>query len=247
VSKILWTNSILPEEQNPSTLTYDVYPNMQNLEGFAGIPLTDKDITIAEPRAFRSMSRAALLLSATCQSVESHIASYLGKDPFSVGMYAAVENGPIHVPTTKEMTNLPEGEFASTYKKLRNPKMYLKQLPNLAPAQTGIFLKIQGPLNVYTHSTHAGLQALEQAEFDLIHNNVQAALVCTAFSFEDPLINARIRRDEPQRTISEGAAAILLTNNGDRTNWSDLVRSDSNTYYGISDEIVNLTKKMKGN
>ena len=246
MSQIIWSASITPNENAPlASLVSEYYPQMDALKEMQAIPATDRDITIPNPRAFRSMSRASLLLASVCQGAEDLIKPYLEKDPFSVGVYCAVENGPIHLPTTAAMTDLEEGTFAETYKKLRNPKMYLKQLPNLAPAQMGIFMQIQGPLNVFTHSRAGSLQALDLAEFDLQNDKVEIALVCASFSFEDPLINARIKQDYPDRILAEGAAALLMTKSSDAIDWALKDFDNASINFGIASEVVYLTKERE--
>ncbi|HXH29862.1 MAG TPA: hypothetical protein VNJ01_03550 [Bacteriovoracaceae bacterium] len=214
----------------------------KTLTNVSRISVENSEITIPDPRAFRSMSRASLLLANLCADAKSIIDPYLAQSPFCVGIYCAVENGPIDAPSTAKIIAGEEVKFAELYRKLRTPKMYLKQLPNLVPAQLGIFLGIQGVLNVYTHSKAGSLQALEQAEEDLWHDRVKLALVCSSHAFDDFLVVARTAKGE-KRVITEGAGAMLLSKSGSKTAWKQLAVSDEKFYFGISDQIVNLVRR----
>ncbi|MBP7845126.1 MAG: hypothetical protein KA116_09940 [Proteobacteria bacterium] len=243
MSHIVWGHSLTPKDnQVPEKFSSEYYTKHDPIENCLPIIATDKDIEIPDPKAFRSMSRAALFLANVCFKARDVLNDFIEKNPFSVGIYCAVENGPIHLPTTSQLAQIPMSEFATQYKKLRNPKLYLKQLPNLAPAQMGIFMNVLGPMNVYTHSTMASTHAIDQAERDLENHFVDCALVCTAFSFEDPLITFRAKNDNPNKMLCEGAAALVLTKGGPR-----LTRDKNTTpyYFGISDEIIHLTKGLR--
>ncbi len=211
-----------------------------------------------DPKAMRSMSRAALFLSSMATDIKKTLEPYLSQSPFSVGIYCAVENGPIDGPSTSEIlkrsTEFFDFQFAEAYRKLRNPKMYLKQLPNLAPAQLGISLGIQGPMNVYTHSEYACQQALEQADADLISRRVDAALVISAHAFDDFWVVKRSRLQD-ERTLCEGFAAQILSLKevpSDQTQSLEMKKStikeyyyDAENYFGISDPLINLIRKGK--
>ncbi|MBS1984858.1 MAG: hypothetical protein JST16_11875 [Bdellovibrionales bacterium] len=245
MSDIRWSQIFVPpagsEAQN---LSLDFYgPLGMWLERAIAVPVDSNAIDIPDRRAYRSMSRAALLMSQVCLQVQSELASTLARDPFRVGLYCAVDGGPLDYPSADELARSAPEEFHEKYKKLRTPKMYLKQLPNLAPAQVGIFLKIQGPLHVYNHSTAGSLQALEQAEADLQDNIVDLALVTSGFSFEDPMQAFRARRQAPRDTLlCEGAGALLLAKGTHRTNWAQHVEQivPNQRYYGISHAVIEL-------
>ncbi len=241
MSKILWKKVVLPGADAPVRTLRDENLGM-TIENVKSHPWTNAEIPIPDPKAFRSMSRAALLLSHVCMDAREALRPYLERSPFSVGVYAAVENGPIDVESTVQIIRN-EGTmgFPGAYRKFRNPKMYLKQLPNLASAQIGISLGLQGPMNVYTHSSAGGLQALEQAEWDLKTGVVDAALVCTAHAFDDFIVVKRTRRKDI-RCLAEGAAALVLVA-GSFKDWSRERNSDEKHYFGISDPIINLFKE----
>jgi hypothetical protein len=257
--KMLWQKVWIPDltaaPQNWDDKTYqDQIPNVRKVAEENG------DIAVPDPKAMRSMSRASLFMSGMAEEMKTYLAPFLANSPFSVGIYCAVENGPIDGPSTAEILNRSteafDFQFAEAYRKLRNPKMYLKQLPNLAPAQLGISLGIQGPMNVYTHSIYACQQALEQAEADLVNHVVEAALVITAHAFDDFWVVKRTRQQD-QRTLCEGAAAqILSLNKANKRaetrpiNKNELKKGanheylfDAENYFGISDPLINLIRK----
>ncbi|HEY8271829.1 MAG TPA: hypothetical protein VIG33_13140 [Pseudobdellovibrionaceae bacterium] len=253
--KLLWRKMWIPdlttEPQTWEDKTFqDQIPNVRRVE------TENSDILVPDPKAVRSMSRASLFMSSMAEEMKPFLAPYLEKSPFSVGIYCAVENGPIDGPSTAEILNRSteafDFKFAEAYRKLRNPKMYLKQLPNLAPAQLGISLGIQGPMNVYTHSLYACQQALEQAEADLLNKKVEAALVLTAHAFDDFWVVKRSRHQE-KRTLCEGAATLILSLSEGSVSESapEVMKKSANreyyfdakNYFGISDPLINLLRK----
>lgn len=247
----LWIPNLETETQVWEDKTFqDQIPNVRRVETENG------DIAVPDPKAMRSMSRASLFLSSMVDEMKLQLQPYLDQSPFSVGIYCAVENGPIDGPSTAEILNRStekfDLQFAEAYRKLRNPKMYLKQLPNLAPAQLGISLGIQGPMNVYTHSEYACQQALEQAESDLLTGMIEAAVVLTAHAFDDFWVVKRTRLQD-ERTLCEGAAAqILVLPEGMKA--SPMLGQmknypkkeyffDAQNYFGIADPLINLMRK----
>lgn len=243
MSQIIWKGLLLPDSSVASAVqTWRDESYQRSIENLRRVALANEEFTLQDPKAYRSMSRAALMLAHVCQDLGTVLKETLEKSPFDVGLYCAVENGPIDAPTTLQMIDTPPEELATRYRKLRNPKMYLKQLPNLVPAQLGIFYGLQGPMNVYTHSRWASVQALEQAEHDLKNGIVKMAVVCASHAFDDFLVVRRTRAHE-SRVISEAAAALVLKADGYFCSWSDLVEEDKTQYFGIADQIVNLVRK----
>jgi 3-oxoacyl-(acyl-carrier-protein) synthase len=187
-----------------------VYAHVPNLRR---ISKTERELVeLPDGRAFRSMSRASVLLHSVGLSLKEAIAETVAVDPFSVGIYCALNNGPEdYLAAEKILQSGNEQGFAAEYRRLKNPKHYLKQLPNLAPAQLGIFLGAMGPTVTCTHSRFGSLHAIEAAQFDLSLGVVKQALICTAFSHEDALLSFRTRSQIPDTvTLSEGAAAIVV-------------------------------------
>ena len=239
---MIWKNIIIPPDSNAVEDLNDETFKLSVLK-VRKIATASNAFAIPDPKAFRSMSRASILLSHICQGLEDKIGSSLAASPFSVGIYCAVENGPIDAPSTFKIITGSPAEFVGLYRKLRGPKMYLKQLPNLVPAQLGISFGIQGMMNVYTHSKMGSLQALEQAEEDLWFDRIKLALVCSAHAFDDFLVVARTRNENPA-ILAEGAGAMLLKKNDHKTEWRQKIKSinHSQDFYGISNQIIQLLK-----
>lgn len=253
--KLLWQKAWIPDlSLQPQALEDKTFND--SILNVRRVDIESNEVSVPDPKAMRSMSRASVFMSGMAEEMKAYLAPYLEKSPFSVGIYCAVENGPIDGPSTAEILNRStenfDLQFAEAYRKLRNPKMYLKQLPNLAPAQLGISLGIQGPMNVYTHSVFACQQALEQAEADLLNKSVEVALVITAHAFDDFWIVKRTRLQD-SRTICEGAAVQILTLADGNSEFSVLEEMkkcankeylfDAENYFGISDPLINLIRK----
>ncbi len=243
MSKILWAKALVPPAGTERSVVPEAFSERMKVAKAAPIPVATLDIKLPDPRAIRSMSRAAALMSHVCLDAAEALKPFLATDPFSVGVYCAVENGPVDVASSKQLAHVSFEEFGEKYKKMRNPKMYLKQLPNLAAAQMGIFLNLMGPMDIYSHSTAGGFQALDQAEFDLENGKVKAALVCTGFSFEDPLLLMKHHAlGTKGRILAEGAAAVVLVPSGARVKWENEPLDDPDYYFGIGQQIVTLAK-----
>lgn len=243
MSRVVWSEKLVPAADVPAQeISPDFYgPEGVRLGNVCPLSFANTDIEIPDTRAYRSMSRAALLMSAVALKARDALKPFLEKDPFSVGVYCAVDSGPVDYPTTYELGLVSPEEFGERFRKIRTPKIYLKQLPNLAPAQIGIFLGLQGPLNIYNHSSHGGVHALDHAERDLHSGVVQAAFVLSGFSFEDSLQAVRARRQVPASvTLCEGAAALLLTPGGTRRDWESTpaIAPQNNRHYGISHPVI---------
>lgn len=247
MSRVIWQSLLVPDMSTTPTVHIDETYKDQ-VENVRAYPQASNAISIPDPKAFRSMARSAVFLAHMCMEAKDAMAPFLAKSPFSIGVYAAVENGPIDAPSTQKIVDQPDYDqrFADHYRKFRNPKMYLKQLPNLIPAQMGIFMGLQGPLNVYTHSRQGSVQALEQAEWDLKTGVVEAALVCSAHAFDDFLLVKRARNFD-LRTLNEGAGALLLVKDGRHTDWSNKLVSDEKNFFGIADQLVQMMLKQKLN
>jgi hypothetical protein len=247
VSRLQWAHVLTPSSAEPRDRTYDIYGDEFRVPQTAAFAEKDEDLVqLPDGRAYRSLSRAGLLLVAAGLPARGVLAPLVQTDPFSVGIYCAIENGPNDYRSAKSMSHTPPGEFASAYKALRTPKYYFKMLANVPPSQLGIFLGVMGPLYTYTHSRLACLQALEQAEWDLETSTVRAALVCGAFTLDDPLLAMRTRRLAPHAvTLSEAAACIVLTAGGGRTDWSWLPCQSSSCSFGIATDLVTLAARSR--
>jgi len=246
MSEIKWNSVLVPDLSTPSSVLTNEDYELQ-IENTRAIPTASEDFKIPDPRAFRSMSRAALFVASLCEQSRQHLTPFLNKSPFSVGIYCAAENGPIDASSTKKILekNDPKN-FATYYRKFRNPKMYLKQLPNLVPAQMGIFMGIQGPMNVYTHCKAGSYHALDQAEWDLKAGRVQAALVCATHAFDDFLVLKR-SRSQDMRCLNEGAAAVLLSRDKSFRTWNAPRTKNPDNFFGIADPLINILSDLESN
>lgn len=222
MSRIRWTNHLAPAPETPvETREYPVFDPPLVVENTRALPQATRQlVALPDRRAYRSLSRAGVLLNAVGLPVGDQLADALERDPYRIGMYCALDAGPQNYEACRDLLEIREG-FAALFKKLNHPKRYLSQLVNLPAAQLGIFLGLRGPINVYAHSTDAAIHALEQAELDLLTGTVELALVVSAFTLEDPILTLRIRRSAgSERVISEGAAAVLLAAGGDTVDWA---------------------------
>ncbi len=250
MSKIIWSETIIPEKDMPvQCYTSEVYDGAIRLERTKALSsIVENKADFPDRRVYRSMSRAGVLLSLACLKAKHEVEGFLERDPFSIGIYCAVENGSVDFESTNEMIGVTKETFGDMYKKHRSPKMYLKQLPNLSAAQMGIFLGISGPMHVYNSSSFGSIHALEQAEMDLIDHRVDAALVCSAFSFENPLIMERLNKTSlKNRILCEGSGAMLLVASEKKTNWQDCDFMEYDEFYGISQQIIVQIERRKQN
>lgn len=240
MSKMLWSNALVPgSDVMEQSYLNEHYGSLLVIPKAKTLPIEERSAPLPDRKVYRSMSRAGVLLSLACLEGRSVMQPFLDKSPFDIGIYCAIENGPVDLASAKAMLDVSREDFADEYKRVRNPKLFLKQLPNLAPAQMAIFLGIMGPLNVYNHSSCGCLHAFDQAEIDIQEGQVKAALVCSAFSFEDPIILEKIRRkDLHGRVLCEAAGAVLLTGNGSFTDWSDHDFHATESYYGTSHQLI---------
>jgi hypothetical protein len=241
MSTLIWKNIRKP---GPDGIrgAYDpsVYEGRCKIPDAVRFPMENEQIVaLPDARLYRSLSRTGLLLIATSWPGYSAIKGFLDSDPFSVGIYCAIEQGPNDFWCAKQMTDTPPDDFAATYKRLRSAKQYLNQLPSVPPSQLSILMGIMGPQYVYQDSHYAGLHALDQAEFDLNAGIVQAAMICTSFTLEDPLINMRVlAASASSKPVSEGAAAIILGRGNARRDWSSEVVFQSDANYGIAQQLI---------
>lgn len=217
MSRVSWSRCLLPPADAPvEDRVYDVYDPPLVVARTQAIPAATQDLVeLPDRRAYRSLSRTGVMLCAVGLAAAEALASHLDADRYRVGIYCAVDPGAQNYECARELAGRGREEFAAVFKQLNHPKRYLSQLANLPAAHLGIFLGVRGPVNVYCHSTAAALHALEQAELDLEDGAVTAALVCSAFSLEDPLLSLRVRTSRPEGTLREGAAAVLLTAGGE--------------------------------
>ena len=244
MSRILWKQALRPSpDASPQPFVYDLYDNFDfRIPRTSALSLADEQIVeLPEPRSFRSLNRAGLMLCAVGLSCKDAVAPYIANDPFSVGLYCAMQDGPDDYKSAKQMAHTPPEEFARSYKHLRSSKQFLREVGSVQASFLSIFLGAMGPLYGFTHSRWAGLHALEQAECDLKNGVVQAAVVGSGFSLEDPLLTMRVRRSIPEHSIlCEGAAALVLTATEEYTDWRSALPESGDHFYGTAHDLVLL-------
>jgi hypothetical protein len=248
MSRILWKRALTPPPDSvPGETTWDVYDGVVRAPLTLRIPLADEALVdLPDPRAYRALSRAGLLLAAIGLQSRDVLQPFVSSDPYGVGLYCAMESGPNDYRSAKLMIDTPREAFAATYKNLRSAKQYFKMLPNVPPSELAIFVGAMGPMAVFNHSRHAGLHALDQAEHDLHAGLVKAALVCSAFSLEDPLVVLRTRRvSGPAAVLCEGAACLVLIPDGHYTDWRASVQPQGRCVFGIANDIVAVASRSE--
>jgi hypothetical protein len=248
LSTILWKRALVPSSDDAAgDVTWDVYGAALRVPRALRIPVPDQDLVeLPDPRAYRSLSRAGLLLTAVGLQSLDVVRPFVAGDPYGVGVYCAIEWGPNDYNCARQMVDSPPEDFAACYKALRSAKQYFKMLPNVPAAQLAIFLGIMGPMTVFNHSRLGCLHALDQAEHDLDGHVVQAALVCSAFSLEDPLLTARTRRASgTEAVLCEGAACLVLVPDGHYTDWRATRPEDGRRVFGIASHLVGLALRRE--
>ncbi len=225
MSTTVWTRALVaPAGAAVEDSVYDVYEPPLVVERTRRIPVATPALAaLPDRRAYRSLSRTGVLLCAVGLPAAAPLAAWIERDPYAVGIYCAVESGPQNYPAARQLAARPRQEFAPLFKQANHPKLYLTQLANLPAAHLGIFLGVRGPVNVFCHSTAGCLHALEQAEIDLAEGRLAAALVCAAWSLDDPLLTLRSRLDWPlPAVLAEGAAAAVLAVGGGERAWREI-------------------------
>ncbi len=249
MSEILWSHRVVPPADAPvEDRSFDLYEPTLVIPRTRAIPASNRKLVVLpDRRSYRSLSRAGVLFCAAGLPARAVLAPFLERDRQRVGIYAAAATGPQNYRAAKQLSGVREG-FAEQFRRLNHPKLYFTQLANLPAAQLAIFLDVRGPVNVYKHSTHATLHALEQAELDLASGLIDAALHCAAMSLEDPLLCLQERRSAGTPhppVLSEGAGALVLGPGGEARNWSTIIDEPKHggVSYGIADPVLRIIDK----
>lgn len=202
------------------------YPPLSKAHYF---PAADEAlVALADPRAYKVLTRAGMLIQLLGQS----LASQLTKSNYKVGIYCALEARAVHFPTIERLKN---GMDSSALQASLPPKQCLSSMPHIAASQLAITLGLRGPITAFPHSVHGGAQALSQAEFDLTQGVVAEALVLAAFTLDDPLSFARY---DSSLIPSEGAAGIVLTKGQGS---SPAATTHPRLDFGLAGPIISLT------
>lgn len=191
MSKILWRHARVPQEAEPAgTRAYSVYREIC-IERAAFFNEDDVDLVkLPEERTYQVLGRAGLLLASVGLRSLEVLAPFLQTDPSKVGIYGVIERTPDH-DAYAHAAHVSLEQFATVWKAVRSAKRFLREVPNMPVATVGILLGVMGPHFVFSHSRYAAMHALRQAETEVESGVVQAALVCGAFSLEDPLAALR--------------------------------------------------------
>ena len=249
MSRIFWSHHLTPSvDIAVEDLCFDVFEPPLVVPRTRSLPQPTRQLAeLPDRRCYRSLSRTGVLLSAVGLPAREALQPILSADPYRAGIYCAIDAGPQNYQACKATLESWD-DFASTFRKLNYPKRYFNQLINLPAAQLSIFLDLRGPVNVYAHSTAAVWQAFDQAEFDLAQGIVDAALICSAFSLEDPLLSQRIRQEAPDHQIvSEGAGALLLERTSEMTDWSKArTHGTQEACYGIANPLLDIIRSSAG-
>lgn len=248
MSTILWKRALIPSpDEVAGETSWDLYEGTMRAAATLRLPFADEALVdLPDARAYRALSRAGLLLAAVGLQSREALHPFISHDPYGIGLYCALELGPNDYNSAKQMIDTTPLAFAASYKALRSAKQYFKMLPNVPPAQLAIFLGVMGPMAVFNHSSLGAGHALDQAEYDLHTGAVKAALVCSAFSLEDPLLSMRTRRTVgPAPVLCEGAGCLVLVPDGLYTDWRAARRTDGPCAFGIANDVVELALRSE--
>jgi hypothetical protein len=185
----------------------------------------------------RSMSRAAALLISAAMPIKKSIEELVSQEPFSVGIYCALESVPVDYDCGKKLAESDESHWANIIKKNLPPKQQLKSGPGIAPAILGIALGVMGPVTNFNDREYGVLQAFVQAELDLRIGMIKTALICSAFAADDPLMNKRICKQKGDKNLQEAAAIALMTSSNEKHSWEDILKPGK-MIYGIASPLV---------
>lgn len=195
----------------PASYQTDFVPGFPTNLQVRTLPFDHESIALPTCVSRRCLSRTGILLNSLVTSVAAISEKILEQDRYSIGLYCAIEPGPTDYKIAKTLLSASPDEVTEKFKTELHPKAYFHSMPNMPIAQVAIQLNSRGRATAYTHSTLAADMALEQAEHDLNIGTVQAALVCGAFCFGNPLLVLREHKALPKGgVLCEGAGAVLL-------------------------------------
>lgn len=199
-----------PDEQAPELFKTELFSTFPQGIQVQTLSFNHHEAPLPGSVSRRSLSRSGVMLVSVSLPAEKVLKPFLDQDPFSVGVYCALEPGPVDFAAARKMAGSNEN-FGELYRTQVNAKAYFQTMPNLPAAQICIAFGIQGRCNIFIDSANGGQRALEQAKRDLAAQRVRAALVCGAYSLESPLVVLRdSKRKGGDRILSEGAAAVVL-------------------------------------
>ena len=214
--KLVWSQVLIPPLQDePILYNTDLLSEFTKKIRVKPLKIDHASVELPETISRRTLSRAGILLA--CASLDSiePLKPFLARDPFSVGLYCAMEPGPVDFQAARLM-NTSEKSFAEVYRENVSPKIYFHTMPSLPAAHISIHLGIQGRSAAFTDSVAGSGMALQQAKRDLASGRIQAALVCGAFSLESPFTVLReSKRLAAGQILCETAiAAVFISQSG---------------------------------
>ncbi len=187
----------------------------------------------------RSTNRAAHLMAACVLPLEGMAA------PEGLGVYCAVDAGAgDHAGLLGFLEAAPLGALAA-YSKHVSPKWGLQNSVGIPASVLSILLGAVGGVHTFHHHSRACHHALAQAQTDLKLGVVRQALVVAASSAEDPLMTRLRQGDHPGRTLSEGAAFMLLATGADEVSFPADAPSNA-VHYGAADPLIQMLLARAG-
>lgn len=227
----VYSKIILPSTDAPTGM--DIFGEQLFVNRFVEAEFLSKLDTAAQ-RNKKSMSRAALLLSAMAPELKENISREL-LVPESVGIYCANEQGPLHLELLMHSLDKSAEDLPKLFKESWSPKQHLKSGASMVGANLSILLGTMGPLFTYTDRDHAAPQALEQANLDLAGGRVRTAIICAVNSLEDPLLTKQMSTELGVGAILSEAIAVVVL----RRPWKKVfVLSRSERFFGIAHPLI---------
>lgn len=201
-----------------------------------------------DPRLKRSLSRASLLLIDCIEKIISKNPDLKDIDPTRVGIFAALDAGPLPQAAVHACV---DASIDSYHEKLRQqwpPKQTLKFSSAVAAGALSIYSGWRGTCYVFNCDQHAIHHALQQALLEIEQGTIDYACVCSAFSFEDPLLILReIELSDEKKDLYVESAALLFCSAEILKEIGEKFEMRSATcQYGIASTMVNVLQGMCG-
>lgn len=241
MAQIVWSQYLRPPAKAASfNFKSDLFPKFPKDILVKALDINHTTVELPEGITRRTLSRAGILLAYVCRDSLEVLKPFIAQDPFSVGLYSAIESGPVDFQAAQIM-NKSDKSFSEGYRENVNPKMYFHSMPSLPAAHLSIYLGIQGRVAAFTDSVSGGRMAILQAERDLNSGQIQAALVCGAFSHENPFVVLREhQRCEQGQILCEGAAAVILVPDSEKSILSGSAQSTDAERFGNCQDFFEL-------
>lgn len=200
------------------------------------------DLPMEVARAQRFSSRSAQLLLLQSEWMAATIASRPGISPFRIGLYLALENGPV----------LPEGSkhidfsdcFAEKFRQMVPPKQFLKYLVPVAPTALAARVGVRGPVVIYNSRAHGCRHALARARLDLASGAVELAFVATCLAKDEPVPAAALQAAGSSVSACMSEISLAVAFSGHLASLEGLPHAlnlhTHKKHFGIADPMVRL-------